>query len=68
MLRRIVPVAVAALALAACTQDKGTKKNGPAVAKGNGITVTAEEFKARLDEQSPFIRARYTTLELLGRR
>ena len=64
MLRRIVPVAVAALALAACSaQDKSPKKNGPAVAKGNGITVTAEEFKARLDEQSPFIRARYTTLE-----
>jgi peptidyl-prolyl cis-trans isomerase C len=63
MLRRIVPVAFAALALVACTQDKSPKKNGPAVARGNGITVTAEEFKARLDEQSPFIRARYTTLE-----
>lgn len=63
MLRRIAPVVLAALALAACSQDKGQKKNGPAVASGNGVTITAEEFKARLDEQSPFIRARYTTLE-----
>jgi peptidyl-prolyl cis-trans isomerase C len=63
MLRRILPVALAALALAACTQDKGPKKSGPAVASGNGVVITAEEFKARLDEQSPFIRARYTTLE-----
>ena len=28
-----------------------------------GVTITADEFKARLDEQSPFIRARYSTLE-----
>jgi peptidyl-prolyl cis-trans isomerase C len=64
MLRRIVPVAfVAALTLVACSPDKSPKKTGPTVAKGNGIAVTAEEFKARLDEQSPFIRARYTTLE-----
>jgi peptidyl-prolyl cis-trans isomerase C len=63
MLRRTATFALAALALAACTQDKGPKKNGPAVASGNGIVITAEEFKARLDEQSPFIRARYSTLE-----
>ena len=47
--------------LAACGQ--GSKKSGPAVAKGDGIVITADEFKARLDEQSPFIRARYNTLE-----
>ncbi len=63
MLRRIVPAALVVLALAACSQDKGPKKTGPAVATGNGITVTADEFKARLDEQSPFIRSRYSTLE-----
>ena len=33
------------------------------VAKGNGFSITAGEFKARIDEQSPFIRARYSTLE-----
>jgi peptidyl-prolyl cis-trans isomerase C len=64
MLRRTATYALAALALAACNQaSSGPKKNGPAVATGNGITITAEEFKARLDEQSPFIRARYATLE-----
>jgi len=61
MLRRTLTVAAAALALAACSQ--GPKKTGPAVATGNGITITADEFKARLEEQSPFIRARYSTLE-----
>lgn len=63
MLRRIAPIALAVVALAGCTQDKGPKKSGPAVASGEGIVITAEEFKARLDEQSPFIRARYSTLE-----
>jgi len=61
MLRRILVVAALA-ALAACGSPSA-KKSGPAVAKGNGITVTADEFKARLDEQSPFIRSRYSTLE-----
>ncbi len=60
MIRRIVVIGLCAAALA-CSQQKG--KKGPAVAKGNGITITADEFKARLDEQSPFIRARYTTLD-----
>ncbi|HET9555005.1 MAG TPA: peptidyl-prolyl cis-trans isomerase, partial [Anaeromyxobacteraceae bacterium] len=63
MLRRILPVALAGLALVACTQDSGPKKTGPAVAKGNGVLITADELKARLEEQSPFIRARYSTLE-----
>jgi peptidyl-prolyl cis-trans isomerase C len=61
MVRRILLVTVAA-ALAACG-NSGPKKSGPAVATGGGITITADEFKARLDEQSPFIRARYSTLE-----
>ncbi len=63
MLRRILPVALVAVALAACSQDKGSKSSGPAVASGNGIVITAADFKARLDEQSSFIRARYSTLE-----
>jgi peptidyl-prolyl cis-trans isomerase C len=61
MPRRSLTFAMAALALAACSQ--GPKKSGPAVATGNGVVVTADEFKARLEEQSPFIRARYSTLE-----
>ncbi len=61
MVRRILPIGLVAAALA-CGQS-GPKKSGPVVAKGNGITITADEFKARLDEQSPFIRSRYTTLD-----
>jgi peptidyl-prolyl cis-trans isomerase C len=61
MVRRILLVTVTA-ALAACGSS-GPRKSGPVVASGQGITITAEEFKARLDEQSPFIRARYATLE-----
>jgi peptidyl-prolyl cis-trans isomerase C len=35
----------------------------PTIAKvGNGV-ITANEVKRRLDEQSPFLRARYTTIE-----
>jgi peptidyl-prolyl cis-trans isomerase C len=62
MVRRILVIGLCAAALA-CSQQKGPKKSGPVVAKGNGIAITADEFKSRLDEQSPFIRARYTTLE-----
>jgi peptidyl-prolyl cis-trans isomerase C len=62
MVRRIVVIGLCAAALA-CSQQSGPKKSGPVVAKGNGISITADEFKARLDEQSPFIRARYSTLE-----
>jgi len=50
---------VSALALSAC--NKG--QNGPAVAHVGGEVITAEDFKRRIDEQSPFLRARYNTLE-----
>jgi peptidyl-prolyl cis-trans isomerase C len=50
-----------AASLLACS--RGDAKKGPVVARGDGVTVTAEEFKAKLDEQSPFIRSRYNTLE-----
>ncbi|ACG75671.1 PpiC-type peptidyl-prolyl cis-trans isomerase [Anaeromyxobacter sp. K] len=64
MLRRIVLLGLVALAATACQPgSKDSKKSGPAVATGNGFTITAGEMKARLDEQSPFIRARYSTLE-----
>jgi peptidyl-prolyl cis-trans isomerase C len=60
MVRRILAVGLCAAALAC---SKSPKKSGPVVAKGKGISITADEFKARLDEQSPFIRSRYSTLE-----
>ena len=62
MVRRILVIGLCAAALA-CSQQKGPKKSGPVVAKGDGITITADEFKARLDEQSPFIRARYASID-----
>jgi peptidyl-prolyl cis-trans isomerase C len=61
MVRRIALVGLVAASLTACSS--GPSKSGPVVAKGSGITITADELKARLDEQSPFIRARYSTLE-----
>lgn len=65
MVRRIVPLVVvlAAAALVACQPQRGPKKSGPAVARGEGVVVTADEFTARLKEQSPVIRSRFTTLE-----
>jgi peptidyl-prolyl cis-trans isomerase C len=62
MVRRILAVGLCAAAIA-CTPQKAPKKSGPVVAKGKGISITADEFKARLDEQSPFIRARYSSLD-----
>ncbi len=61
MVRRTLLIALVALA-AACS-PQGSKKSGPVIARGSGITITADEFKARLDEQSPFIRARYSSLD-----
>jgi peptidyl-prolyl cis-trans isomerase C len=62
MVRRLLVIGLCAAAIA-CSPQKGPKKSGAVVAKGKGISITADEFKARLDEQSPFIRARYSTLE-----
>jgi peptidyl-prolyl cis-trans isomerase C len=60
-------MALAVLALGACggsgSPVDGAAKEGPVVARGNGVTITAEEFKARLDEQSPFVRSRFAELE-----
>ncbi|HTP27537.1 MAG TPA: peptidyl-prolyl cis-trans isomerase [Anaeromyxobacteraceae bacterium] len=58
MLRR----AILAVALLACT-GRTSSQGGPVVAEGGGISVTAGELKARLDEQSPMIRASFGTLE-----
>jgi peptidyl-prolyl cis-trans isomerase C len=60
-MRRILVLGLCALA-AACS-PQSSKKSGTPVARGSGFTITSDEFKARLDEQSPFIRARYSTLD-----
>ena len=59
MTRALAATGIAvALALSGCKPTPpGPKKSGPAVAQGEGVIVTVDEFKARLDEQSPFIRA-----------
>jgi peptidyl-prolyl cis-trans isomerase C len=46
-----------------CSKKAEEKKKGSLVAKGDGVAITAEELKAKLDEQSPLIRARYSTLD-----
>ncbi|MFL5438072.1 MAG: peptidyl-prolyl cis-trans isomerase [Myxococcales bacterium] len=46
--------------MAGCKRDG---KSGPVVAKVGSETITAAEFKKRLDETSPFLRARYNTVE-----
>jgi peptidyl-prolyl cis-trans isomerase C len=61
-------IALAVLSLSACGGSGsqgggGAAKDGPVVARGNGVTITSEEFKARLDEQSPFVRSRFAELE-----
>ncbi len=60
MLRRLALIGLAALAVTACS---GKKSNSAVVAKGDGFTITADDFKARIEEQAPFMRARYTTLD-----
>jgi peptidyl-prolyl cis-trans isomerase C len=59
MVRRATLV-VALFAALACGKSG---KKGPVVAQGGGITITAEELKSRLDEQSPMIRASFNNLD-----
>ncbi len=56
--------AAALLVLAAAVAcRKGESKSGPVVAHVGDEVITADELKHRLDETSPFLRARYNTLE-----
>jgi len=63
LMRRFLVLALCALGVACQPQHGNPKKSGAPVARGAGFTITTDEFKARLDEQSPFIRARYSTLD-----
>ncbi|MFT3913363.1 MAG: peptidyl-prolyl cis-trans isomerase [Anaeromyxobacteraceae bacterium] len=62
-MRRLLAFGLCALAITACGGSGKKSGTGPVIAKGKGFTITADEFKARLDEQSPFMRARYNNLE-----
>jgi peptidyl-prolyl cis-trans isomerase C len=63
MLRRLAFIGLATLAVSACSRSGTSRKSGAVLAKGDGFSVTADDFKAKLDEQSPFMRARFNTLE-----
>jgi peptidyl-prolyl cis-trans isomerase C len=52
-----------ALAAAAACNKRDSSKSGPVVAKVGEEVITASELKRRLDETSPFLRARYNTLD-----
>jgi peptidyl-prolyl cis-trans isomerase C len=66
MTRTVAATAIALSIIASgCkpTTTVDTKKTGPAVAQGDGVVVTVDEFRARIDEQSPFVRQRYQNLD-----
>src|SRR5438093_680538 len=57
---RLASVLCIALAFAACKKDQ---KSGAVVAQVGDEVITADEVRQRLNETSPFLRARYSTLE-----
>ncbi|HEY6909830.1 MAG TPA: peptidyl-prolyl cis-trans isomerase [Myxococcales bacterium] len=61
MTTRLAAIFLAAAAFAACS--KSSKSSGPVVAKVGDQVITASDVKERLNETSPFLRARYNTLE-----
>src|SRR5256885_9098517 len=54
---------LAAFAVASIAGCKRDGKHGPVIARVGNVPITAEESKRRLDETSPFLRARYNTIE-----
>ena len=52
-----------ALALAAACHKSDSGKTGPVVAKVGDDVITVDELQHRLNETSPFLRARYNTLD-----
>ncbi len=61
MKTRFVAILFALPLAVAC--HKSESKSGPVVAKVGDEVITADEVKHRLDETSPFLRARYNTLD-----
>jgi parvulin-like peptidyl-prolyl isomerase len=54
-------ISLAALAAVAGCSKAG--KSGPIVAQGDGVVVTAEHLKMKLDDMAPVVRARYAALD-----
>ncbi len=63
LLLRRATLATALVAALACSKAAAPGKKGPVVAQGGGVTITADELKARLDEQSPMLRASFSNLD-----
>ncbi len=66
--KAILAVAVALLLCSACKGSGGGSegavgKSEPVVAQVGDETITAREFQAKLEEQPPLIRSRFTSLE-----
>lgn len=57
---RLAGIFLAAAALAACSKSSSSS---PVVAKVGDQVITANDVKERLNETSPFLRARYNTVE-----
>lgn len=66
-IRFALPVAATALVAIACPEPTGAPKSGAVsgdpIATVAGTAVTVEQLQKRLDEQSPFVRARYAELD-----
>ena len=62
-MRSITAVVLCAIALSGCGEWNRLPKPDAIVASGRGLVVTASEFTTRLEEQPPFVRAGYSTLE-----
>src|SRR5262249_34284751 len=64
MTRRVPPRLASVLCIALVTLAcKKSEKSGPVVANVGDETITADEVRQRLNETSPFLRARYNTLD-----
>src|SRR5512143_3600993 len=62
MARLTSSIVVAAAVLAACG-PKPANKEGPFVAQGDGIAITAGELKALIDQQPAILKPFYATME-----
>lgn len=63
-MRTLTTAVLCALTLAGCGDWNSLPSTSVVVASGRGgLKVTAEEFTARLEEQPPFVRAGYSSLE-----
>jgi peptidyl-prolyl cis-trans isomerase C len=60
---RLALLPLLACAALACKSKQNAQHTGPVVARIGDEVITADDFKKKLDETSPFLRARYNTAE-----